>query len=369
MLTIQRKLADVRLSYPLEKEVPLDKTLVMDIETTGFSAKNSIVYLIGCAFCADGCWNMTQWFAPAYEDEADIIQAFFQFARQGGYTHLIHFNGNNFDLPFLRQRCAQHILPFDFSTFTGIDLYRRAFPFRDFLHLPDCRQKTLERFLGLKREDPYDGGQLIEIYHELVKKPDDFSRQIILDHNCADLKGIFHILPILSYGDIFSGKLKVKKVQANRFYDSQHNINQELYMRLRFPTSLPKEVSSSKNGCYFTGDGDYGALRVPLYEEEFKYFYSNYMNYYYLPIEDMAVHKSIASFVDRENRVQAKASNCYTRKQGLYLQQWDVLFEPCFKRDYEDPDLFFEVTPALKQDRNAFQIYALHILKMLADIE
>ena len=324
MLTIQRKLADVRLSYPLEKEVPLDKTLVMDIETTGFSAKNSIVYLIGCAFCADGCWNMTQWFAPAYEDEADIIQAFFQFARQGGYTHLIHFNGNNFDLPFLRQRCAQHILPFDFSTFTGIDLYRRAFPFRDFLHLPDCRQKTLERFLGLKREDPYDGGQLIEIYHELVKKPDDFSRQIILDHNCADLKGIFHI---------------------------------------------PKEVSSSKNGCYFTGDGDYGALRVPLYEEEFKYFYSNYMNYYYLPIEDMAVHKSIASFVDRENRVQAKASNCYTRKQGLYLQQWDVLFEPCFKRDYEDPDLFFEVTPALKQDRNAFQIYALHILKMLADIE
>ena len=46
-------------------------------------------------------------------------------------------------------------------------------------------------------------------------------------------------------------------------------------------------------------------MRVPLYEEEMKYFYSNYKNYYYLPDEDTAIHKSVASYVDKKYRVQA----------------------------------------------------------------
>ncbi len=108
-----------------------------------------------------------------------------------------------------------------------------------------------------------------------------------------------------------------------------------------------------------------GTLRVPLYEEEMKYFYSNYKDYYYLPLEDVAIHKSIASFVDKEHRVQARAQTCYTRKYSSYLPQWEVLFEPFFKRDYKSPEIFFEITDSFKQDRKAFQMYALHILKKM----
>ena len=56
---------------------------------------------------------------------------------------------------------------------------------------------------------------------------------------------------------------------------------------------------------------------------------------FYLPEEDMAIHKSIASFVDKDYREQATAANCYTRKFSLYLPQWEVLVEPFFKREYK----------------------------------
>jgi len=178
---------------------------------------------------------------------------------------------------------------------------------------------------------------------------------------------MFHILPLLAYSDLLSQPIKVKKVQANHYQDIRGEKCQELYMKLDLTTPLPKRISFNKNGCYFIGEGQNGALKVPIYEEEMKYFYSNYKEYYYLPLEDVAIHKSIASFVDREHRVQAKASTCYTRKQSCYLPQWDVLFEPFFKRSYEEEELFFEITDSFKKDRKAFGAYALHILHMLLE--
>ena len=38
------------LNYPLERLAPLDQILFLDIETTGFTAASSQLYLIGCAF-------------------------------------------------------------------------------------------------------------------------------------------------------------------------------------------------------------------------------------------------------------------------------------------------------------------------------
>ena len=63
MKTIQQELTDFKLSYPLEQLAPLDKILFVDIETTGFAAKSSILYLIGCAWYNGNHWMVTQWLA------------------------------------------------------------------------------------------------------------------------------------------------------------------------------------------------------------------------------------------------------------------------------------------------------------------
>lgn len=366
MRTIRRKLTDIQLNYPLANEVPLSKVLFIDIETTGFAARSSILYLIGCAYYEKEEWHTIQWFATAYEEEQQIVSAFFEFAKER-FSHLIHFNGNNFDLPFILQKCEQYGLPYDFSDFTGIDIYKRIAPLKEFLHLPNCKQKTLEQFLTVNRTDPLDGGQLIGLYHDFVKNGTVSAYDAILLHNCDDLAGLFHVLPMLAYSDLFSSKIKVKKVQANYYRDLNNSRHQELYIKLQLPTPLPKEISYTLNSCYFSGIGITGILRIPLYEEELKYFYSNYRDYYYLPTEDVAIHKSIASFVEKGHRIQAKAQNCYTRKYSSYLPQWDVLFEPFFKRSYKDSALFFEVTDDIKKDRQTFQLYALHVLKMMLE--
>lgn len=354
------------LSYPIEKLAPADQVLFIDIETTGFTARSSYLYLIGCAYYEAEAWNTIQWMAEDYGQEADILKAFFEFA--ANYKYLIHFNGNNFDLPFILQKCEQLSLPYNFDNMQGIDLYKRISPYKFFLKLPNCKQKTLEQFLGLDRKDVFSGGELISIYHEYIKTPSEFSEKSLLLHNADDLRGMLEILPILSYYDMFNSSVKAKKVQANYYKDYNGNKRKELLITLSLPSTLPKQISSSANNCYFHGEGDTATLKVPIYEEELKYFYSNYNNYYYLPSEDVALHKSVATFVEKSHRIQASAANCYTRKFSLYLPQWEILFEPFFKRDYKSKELFFELTDEMKRNRAAFTAYANHVLAMIASV-
>lgn len=364
MQIVNRTLESFTIDYPLERIAPLDKILFIDIETTGFTARSSSLYLIGAAFYAEGNWQIRQWFCENPLDESAALDSFFGFA--GSFTHLIHFNGNNFDLPYLLQKCEQHKRPHNFDSFEGIDLYKRISPYKAFLHVPNCKQKTLETLLGIHREDRYHGGELIEVYRHYVENPSPDARSLLLLHNGDDIRGMLQLLPLLAFYDLFNGNIRAKKVQANSFVDYHGQDRQELLMKLSLPTPLPIPLSNLANGCYFSGEKDEGILKVPLYEEEMKYFYASYKDYYYLPEEDIALHKSVSSFVDPSHRVQATAATCYTRKYGLFLPQWDILAEPFFKRDYRSHELFFELTDERKTDRELFSRYAQYLLGKMA---
>ena len=98
-----------------------------------------------------------------------------------------------------------------FNDFEGIDIYRRIVPYKSFLRLPNCKQKTLEQFLGIKREDTYSGGELISVYHTYVKTPTDYGFQALALHNADDMKGMLQILPLLSYYDLINELPRPKK--------------------------------------------------------------------------------------------------------------------------------------------------------------
>ncbi len=366
-MRIQREtLSDFEMRYPLEKWLPLESALFLDIETTGFAARTSYLYMIGCAYYQGSLWHTIQWMAENYEQEAEILTAFFEFA--GMYRYLVHFNGNNFDLPFLIQKCEQLEIPHYFDSLEGIDLYKRIAPCKSLLKLPNCKQKTLEQFLGIDRRDVFSGGELIGIYHDYVKKPSEFSEKSLFLHNVDDLKGMLEILPMLAYSDILltPESVRAKKVQANSYRDIHGNTRRELVITVALPEPLPQPVYASAEGCSFRGDAAEGILRVPIFDGELKYFYSNYKDYYYLPSEDIALHRSVAGFVDSQHRVRASAANCYTRKQSAYLPQWDGSFVPYYKPDYQSKKLYFELTDDMKRDRGAFTAYANQILQMLA---
>lgn len=360
----EETLDNFSISYPLDKLAPLECVLFIDIETTGFTAKTSYLYLIGCAYFLAGKWRTIQWMAESYEQEAQVLKAFFEFAKP--YRYLFHFNGNNFDLPYITQKCTQLSLPYNFDAFQGIDIYKRVSPYKYFLKLLNCKQKTLEQFLGVNRKDVFSGSELIGIYHDYIKNPSEFAENALFLHNADDLKGMLETLPMLVYYDLFNQPIKAKKVQANYYKDVNGNRRRELVILFGLDIPLPKPVSVNVNNCYFRGEEAGCSLKIPIFEEELKYFYSNYQDYYYLPAEDVALHKSVAGFVDKAYRIPASAANCYTRKISSYLPQWDFVFKPFFKRDYKSRELFFELTDELKKDRAAFSRYATHVLNMMA---
>lgn len=366
MKCIKKSLGILSPRYPIENFCVPAQTLFLDIETTGLYAKSSVLYMIGCVYLNDeegpAHWCSVQWFASNYDDEVSVLEEFVKFAAD--YRFLIHFNGNSFDIPYLQHKLERYQLELDFNRFEGIDIYRRILPYKHFLKLPDCKQKTLEKFLHTsKREDRYTGGELIEIYHDYVLTRNAESEQLLLLHNEEDIKGMLEIVSALAIPDLFHMPVKVTRVQANYYKDISQKQCPEIIMNLTLPSPLPTDISYGIDECFFLGHGGEGKLRVPLYEEEMKYFYSNYKDYYYLPQEDTAIHKSVAAFVDKQYREQAKASNCYTRKESSYLPQWDAVFTPFFKRSYDDKKLFFELTDEMKTQREAFNLYAHHVLE------
>lgn len=365
MKTIEQIIENFTLTYPLASICDPREALFLDIETTGFTARSSSLYMIGCAYLdQDGAFHTVQWMAEKPEEQSDLLKAFFSFAKEERF--LIHFNGNQFDLNYLRQKCEELNLPFSIDYYEGMDLYRKISPLKNFLNLPNCKQKTIEEFLGIHREDIYTGGDLIAIYQEYVAHPTKEAADLLFLHNHDDLVGMLSILPVLAYSDALTENLKAKKVQANHYLDVNEEHRMELLITASLPQPVPVPLTVSAEGCYCKLSGDEAVIRVPVYEETLKYFYSNYKDYYYLPDEDLALHKSVASFVDKDHRVQATAQTCYTRKNSTYLRQWDYVFAPFFRRQYHDPELYFELTDEMKKNRAAFAAYASHILNMVA---
>lgn len=352
------------LYYPIENLCTIDKILFLDIETTGFLSSSSYIYLIGCAYFEYDNWIIKQFFAQSKDEEQQIITEFLNFA--SNYEYLIHYNGNTFDLPFIEKRASIYSINSTLSSKNGLDIYKRIYTYKNLLKLEDCKLKTIEQYLNIKRDDRFNGGELIEVYKEYTSSHDyDLYRTLML-HNLDDMKGMLEVLPILSYYDIFNEQLLATKVLYNSYKDMDGFNKQELIINVKLPCSIPNPISFMGQGCHFKAENDNASLMVPIYEEELKYFYANYKDYYYLPLEDNALHKSIASFVDKDYREPAKASNCYTRKISKFLPMWTVLKQPFFKRNYESNDLFFELTDDIKKDRVLFSEYASHVINKIA---
>ena len=371
-----------------------EKILFIDIETTGLSPKNSDLYLIGCLFLQNDKWHIAQFFAESSSQEEEILKTFADFCAP--YETLIHFNGDRFDLPFLKAKYEKYSLPDPFADKESFDIYKAVKPYKLQLGLPDLKQKTIELYLGIDRKDEYSGGELIAVYRKYTKERDLESKNIILLHNFEDVQGLLKILPILTFdaffkrfkampqvsvrtdGDISSLEageelfnrlpLRAVKVQANHYKDYNGEDKKEVFMKFTLPFELASSLSGNDGDFFFKIEKSEGTLRTPLYETELKYFYSNYKDYYYLPHEDMAIHKSLADFVDKNFKEKAKPENCYTKKTGQYLKEWDLVFAPFFKKDYGDEEYFFDLNDNMKKSRYAMSLYGCHVIRHILGI-
>lgn len=363
MYTNKVTLPDYQISFPLDKYAPLDKILYLDIETTGLSPASSRLYMIGLAYYADGMWCIEQWLAENAAEEPTLLLKLADLL--SGFTHIIHFNGNRFDIPYLTERAHTHHIAFTLDTLQGIDIYKRISPLKNLLVLPNCKQKTIEQFLGIDRIDQYTGGELIQVYKTYVQNPSPALLELLLQHNLDDMKGMLDITPILSYCELAEEEITVTSVEMQKCTSTEHSTHYELLMTLRLSTPLPKKLFARYEANFLTVTGSKAVIKVPVYDKELKFFYANYKDYYYVPSTDAAFHKSVAAHVDSSLRKQAAAATCYTRKDSLFLKQYATIIEPFFKADYKDKETYFEITEETKTNRKLFTSYAQHILSVI----
>ena len=309
------------------------KMLFFDIETTGFSREYHMIYLIGAAACRSGRWKLLQWFAREPEEEAEVIRAFLSFAED--YDTLIHFNGQRFDLPFTRARAELHRIPWTLDFEESIDLMNLIKPYKTLCHLDICRQKSIEQLLGLSsREDVMTGKELIPVYHHYVHKKDNRSLQLLLLHNADDVRGMTGLTQVAQWPHFFHSPFRFTHYDVIGQGVVLHYDNAD---GLRMPVLLQADLEC----WHLSAGGNSLSLGIHFTEGEMKHFYKNYKDYYYLPEEDMVVHKSIAEFVDKSHRKKATRQNCFVRQTGHFLPQPVSLITPEFSENPGDKLTYF----------------------------
>lgn len=277
--------------------------LFFDIETTGLKKESASIYLISCGYSTgNGAWNITQWLACSPGEEADILREFLTFSSD--FPGFCHYNGDRFDIPFTKYRLKCHNLPDIFQDKKSLDLYRRLKSCRNFLKLPGMKQRDVEEFLSVRRKDSITGKDGIAICRSFWKSGSMELAQSLLLHNLEDVTGLIRLMDALAYLQLLEGTYTVTFLECR---------DDSLCIELSLPHALPQSFSYGREPMYITGEGCRVKIQLRLYEGQLRNYYDNYKDYYYLPGEDTAMHKSVAAYVDRARRIQADREHCYTR--------------------------------------------------------
>ncbi len=295
-----------------------------DIETTGLSKEKTSLYLIGCGSYENDTFKTIFFFADTPSEEEELLIQFFKYIRQ--FDVLIHFNGTQFDLPYIVYKANKYNLDNPLDMMDSFDIYQTIKPLRTLLFPCSMRQKCIEDFMHIHRNDQYDGGQLIEVYKSFCQtgNTDDFDK--LMMHNREDVLGMHRILPILEYMYIFDVQLDVISSMENEYTDYEGMSQHELIINCRFPMHLPYSFSSKNYGFFlkYSDTRDTMTFRIPLYEGEMKHFYADIKNYWYLPVENTIIHKSLADTIPKEYREKAKRENCYGMAVGKFVPSAEI---------------------------------------------
>lgn len=388
----------IRIEKALTQPVPSDlymigapeDVLFFDIETTGLSARSAGLYLIGVLAYTDKSWTLLQFFCEDVADEPAVLQAFFELLHTKKI--LVSYNGDGFDIPFLRHMLEQYGLPYSFDAIESFDLFKKFRPLKRLLGLPDLKLKSCERFLGIDREDRFTGGELIEVYFEWQKTKAPALLDTLLLHNAEDIANLPNLLPLLRYRALPHSDFQLRAHE--RLQDgatplvhlsftllppmspSAHapaeNATREATderrqhhpgavgnspreetddRRQHWPAlTLPKPMDLRGDFWALHAEGSAVELYVQLFEGERKLFFADFEHYYYLPAEDQVIHQSLAEFVDRSARKKACARNCYQRVSGCFLPECSEVYTPALRAEYRDKLRYAQYSDALFDD-------------------
>ena len=363
-------------TLPCPDDSRLRDAVFYDIETTGLGWRSSHVYLIGALFFSEEGWILRQWFLDRPFAEKEMLQSFLDFLASLDRCVLTDYNGATFDLPYLRNKAQYYKLavPDAFlpdSTGSHVDLLQVIRPLKSKLPLDSLRLQEVEKLLDTRRSDHSSGKDLIDEYYRFLKTGEKALQEKLFLHNSDDVRALPAVASLLRIMDFWNGSFtaSVKEITEDR-------VLFELTLPAAFPVSFDlcgRSSSETPSGadcvsaslCTLSFRGSTADLSVPFFCGECKLFFSDYRNYYYLPGEDRAIHKSVGVFTDPAHREQAKASTCYQKVRGRFLP-WvsgrEIDGIHIFYREYRDKTAWIRADDLINSCPEALHKYAEGIL-------
>jgi hypothetical protein len=259
---------------------------VMDIETTGLSPDHSRFVLGGLIVPDVQGKKAIQLLSESNEEEPALIQSYLTELKD--IDVLISYNGENFDLPFLKRRILYNHIPGEaLPLYQSLDLYRILDRYSNFRKLlPNLKQKTVETFLGLwsDRADEISGAESVALYHQFLRTGNPVIRDTILLHNKDDILQLSRLLKVFEKLDLHQIMFHIGFIVGNQ--------GKKIYIRniaLRkdfiFVTGVHRNISMDYR-CYHTSheavfsakQSDF-TLRIP---------WKNKMNCVYIDLEEFS---------------------------------------------------------------------------------
>jgi uncharacterized protein YprB with RNaseH-like and TPR domain len=161
-------------------------TAFLDTETTGLSGgAGTAAFLVGVGFLDGDRFRVRQYLMQDYDEEAALLHGLSDDLRQ--FSHLVTYNGRQFDVPLLETRYRLNHSRFPLSEARHLDLLppaRRLWKER----FESCRLQFLEtQLLGVRRSHDVPGEEIPRIYFDFVRNRDGRGLARVLDHNRRDL--------------------------------------------------------------------------------------------------------------------------------------------------------------------------------------
>lgn len=331
--------------------------ILFDIETTGFSPKSAIVYLIGMIYydSEEKTLILEQWFVEKNSDEYELLYRFSNFIET--FDLIYHYNGDQFDLPFLTKRMSHYKITM--PKVNSIDFIKAIRPFKKTLKLPNLKLKTIEAYFSYEREDPFTGGDLIKTYHSYKDNADERLLKVLLLHNHEDLLGLKKIIdqsPFLNFlNDIKNGNLDIQLEVSS--------IENGFYMA-SFAVPCDMDLSIEHELFITTVSDKILTLKMPTQAETLKLYFDTPTDYYYLPAEDYAIHKSIGKYVHKDHRIKATKENCYIKKEDFFLPAYKHFQLPLHLYYREHTDSVGYVSVSELVEANCFELYLSKLLQL-----
>ncbi|HOB16942.1 MAG TPA: ribonuclease H-like domain-containing protein [Defluviitoga sp.] len=156
--------------------------IFLDIETMGLFTR--LIILFGVARIFGDHMSINQYLLRDVKEEPAALMGFLSHINKNSV--LITFNGQTFDVPYIKERLAYYGMKADLEK-PHFDIY--YFSKRKWKEeVPNCKLTTLEKYLfGIERKDDIPGDLVPEFYDTYMKTQNIGPLIPIIEHNKQDL--------------------------------------------------------------------------------------------------------------------------------------------------------------------------------------